>query len=164
MSRGVWIVMVVAPGGLCGELLPAQVPLPAKACDTVVLADTLLPGVANAWANAIALTSWARARGAPQFDDYLARDTFPSPPAGVDLRSAPGARRYRTRLTEGAKEGPNFAGHYTVVEWGCGSPCWQFAIIDARTGQILLYDPKAFYIRPPLFRRDSRLLIEDPTG
>jgi hypothetical protein len=33
-------------------------------------------------------------------------------------------------------EGPNFAGHYTVTHWGCGSNCWSIAIIDARNGNV----------------------------
>jgi hypothetical protein len=57
-------------------------------------------------------------------------------PAPVDLKSDPRARRYRTVLTEGARTGPNFAGHYTVVLWGCGSSCTTLAIVDAQTGRV----------------------------
>ncbi len=32
--------------------------------------------------------------------------------------------------------GPNFAGHYIIVEIGCGSPCIMMAIVDALTGRI----------------------------
>lgn len=39
-------------------------------------------------------------------------------------------------LHRGAKEGPNFAGHYTIVGWGCGSSCLEFAIVDASTGRV----------------------------
>jgi hypothetical protein len=57
--------------------------------------------------------------------------------------------------------GPDFAGHYTVAYWGCGSPCGRFAIIDARTGRVFMSDVSA-PVRP-LVRRDSRLLIVDGT-
>ena len=36
-------------------------------------------------------------------------------------------------------DGVNFAGHYVVASWGCGTGCAQFAIIDAITGD--LYAP-----------------------
>ena len=132
--------------------------------DVVVELDTNLPGVANSAVNAVALTPWARAHGAPAFRDYPAGEVYHVRPAPVDLRSAPGAREYRTVLTENARRGPNFAGRYTVVEWGCGSPCVQFAIIDAPTGRILLYQPDSTYMRSTMYRLDSRLLVEDPTG
>jgi hypothetical protein len=132
--------------------------------DVVVELDTNLPGVANSAVNAIALTPWARAHGAPAFGDYPAGEVYHGRPALVDLRSAPGARQYRTVLTKNARRGANFAGRYTIVEWGCGSPCVQFAIIDAPTGRILLYQPDSTYTRSPMYRLDSRLLVEDPTG
>ncbi len=37
------------------------------------------------------------------------------------------------------KPGPNFAGHYFVIRWGCGSQCVLMAIVDAKTG--IVYDP-----------------------
>jgi hypothetical protein len=37
---------------------------------------------------------------------------------------------------EGAAKGPNFAGQYTIIEWGCGSGCIAFAIVDAVSGRI----------------------------
>jgi hypothetical protein len=77
---------------------------------------------------------------------------------------------WRTRLREGAKTGPNFAGHYTVVRWGCGTDCTGIAIADAVTGTV--YFPQAlnslawvnvhdeiFRDGVLRFRRDSRLLI-----
>jgi hypothetical protein len=43
---------------------------------------------------------------------------------------------FRAEIRKGAAKGPNFAGHYTVVRWGCGSDCLQIAIVDARTGKV----------------------------
>ncbi len=40
-------------------------------------------------------------------------------------------------LREHSKEGPNFAGHYTVVFWGCGTACRELAIVDANTGKVV---------------------------
>jgi len=46
------------------------------------------------------------------------------------------AKRYRTVLREGAAGGPNFAGHYAVVSWGCGASCNDMAIVDTRSGKV----------------------------
>lgn len=96
----------------------------------------------------------------PRFEDYPARDTFRGTPAPVDLSSAEGARRFRTVLREGARKGPNFAGRYTYVQWGCGSPCQQFAIVDARTGRVT-FGPESLTVGAS-YRLDSELLIANP--
>jgi hypothetical protein len=57
-------------------------------------------------------------------------------PAPVQLGSARYGRAFRTRLREGAGGGPNFAGTFTVVIWGCGAPCQMVAVIDARSGRL----------------------------
>lgn len=42
---------------------------------------------------------------------------------------------FRTRIRDGMREGPNFAGHYSVVQIGCGTGCL-FAIVgDNNTGK-----------------------------
>lgn len=60
----------------------------------------------------------------------------------VDLKSHRNARMYRTNLRNAAKEGVNFAGHYILTGWGCGTNCLEWAIIDARTGRVFF--PKEF--------------------
>lgn len=43
---------------------------------------------------------------------------------------------YRTKITNEMKTGPNFAGHYAIIEIGCGTSC-RFAFIgDVVTGQV----------------------------
>jgi hypothetical protein len=46
------------------------------------------------------------------------------------------ARKFRTMIREGAKRGPNFAGHYTIVTWGAGLGTFSMAVVDAKTGSI----------------------------
>lgn len=53
----------------------------------------------------------------------------------VDL-STRNARMFRTNLRNAAKEGVNFAGHYVLTGWGCGTNCSEWAIIDARNGKV----------------------------
>src|SRR2546423_11174330 len=72
----------------------------------------------------------------PHFEQYAVADTFRGPSAPVDLTSEPGARRFRTVLTQGAAGGVNFAGHFTIVTWGCGTQCQSYAVIDASTGRV----------------------------
>jgi hypothetical protein len=64
-------------------------------------------------------------------------------------------------LREGARKGPNFAGHFTITYWGCGhTDCATLAIINARTGRVYF---APFDIESDIhYRRSSRLLLVDP--
>jgi hypothetical protein len=101
----------------------------------------------------------------PKFEDYPVNEKFRGEPASVKL-TTPRTRMFRTMIREGAKEGPNFAGHYTLVIWGCGSDCKGFAIVDARTGnaycfaEVLGVTTMPFQQLPSLdYRIDSKLLV-----
>jgi hypothetical protein len=54
----------------------------------------------------------------------------------VDLSSNKDARRFRTNLRNAAKDGVNFAGHYILTSWGCGTNCNDAAVIDAHNGKV----------------------------
>src|SRR5947208_3010419 len=71
----------------------------------------------------------------PLFGDFPSKGLFHGKPAPPILRTA-GQRLFRTRIREAAKGGPNFAGHYTIVEWGCGTSCISVAISDTETGMV----------------------------
>jgi len=43
---------------------------------------------------------------------------------------------YRTRLTDGVKGGVNFAGHYSLVQFGCGTGCNTGYMVDVTNGQV----------------------------
>jgi len=58
----------------------------------------------------------------------------------LDLKSNPIARMYRTLLRDEISKGPNFAGHYRVAIWGCGTSCAMFAIVNLKTGQVITPD------------------------
>lgn len=108
----------------------------------------------------------------PRFEGYRVGAQSQRAPATVAISSAE-ARQFRTKLREGAAKGPNFAGHYTIVAWGCGSSCDDWAIVDAVSGRVTFIDdlraisgthvdpekiggPEYLGLR---FRRDSNLLI-----
>jgi hypothetical protein len=104
----------------------------------------------------------------PRFEDYAVTKTFSGKPARPDV-SAGKAHLYRTEIRRQSKQGPNFASHFTVIQWGCGTCCHEFGIVDARTGRV--HFPKAISVvgclMPPEaqdsalvdYRLDSRLLI-----
>src|ERR1700744_3199878 len=75
------------------------------------------------------------AADSPRFEDYPAATDWhgPAPPVKLVTRSE---EMFQTRLTEGAKEPANFAGHYRFTFWGCGASCSASAIIDLETGDV----------------------------
>lgn len=87
----------------------------------------------------------------------------------IDYKASPDARAFRTRLSEAIKGGVNFAGHYIVAGWGCGTGCISGAIIDARNGRVYWpiqfnamsawYDGNDYADKPIEYRKDSRLLV-----
>jgi hypothetical protein len=118
-------------------------------------------GLPEAWfALLVGMTSGGTQGTAPppRFEDYPVGKIYEGKPAWSKLESA-AARLYRTRIREGVEKGwgvyggdsqtdrleraerpgANFAGHYIVIRWGCGSPCIQMAIVDAETGTV--YSP-----------------------
>jgi hypothetical protein len=102
----------------------------------------------------------------PQFGDYPVKEIYKGPVARVRLDS-PRARMFRTRLREDSRSGPNFAGHYTVVIWGCGTGCAQMGVVDSKTGRVYfppvewmdIPDMEDAEARGKFFRLDSKLLV-----
>lgn len=108
-----------------------------------------------------------QAEKVPTFGQYkvpVSKSRAKSP----DLKSHKDARLFRTNLRNATKEGVNFAGHYALTYWGCGSSCGVGAIVDLKTGKVFF--PKQLdgvwaqewpehKMIPFGFRRDSRLLI-----
>ena len=103
----------------------------------------------------------------PHFKDYPAGEIYKGPTAPLVLTR--NDLTYKTRLRSAAKnQKPNFAGHYILTTWGCGTECVDGAVIDAKTGKVYRWD---FTIccwwkpgiddnfKPIEFRTDSRLII-----
>jgi hypothetical protein len=136
------------------------------------------------------LALWALAQNStvvPRFEDFAVAETFAGRPIAPVLGTSE-ERRYQTVIRRGVAKGrgvkdgatgkelavaePNFAGHYVIVTWGCGSPCLMAAIVDLKTGRVFpppfhhgpghayFQVPWAFPAEPPLaYRLNSRLLI-----
>jgi hypothetical protein len=102
----------------------------------------------------------AGAEALPRFEEYLATARFHGSPAPVRIHSATYGRMFRTRLRKGALAGPNFAGAFTLVTWGCGTSCQITAVIDARTGRLSKQTLRT--TNGLQYRTGSRLVVADP--
>jgi hypothetical protein len=82
--------------------------------------------------------------------------------SAIPKLTSPEARAYRTRLRYAAKSGPDFADHYDMAVWGCGAGCLEFAVIDAKTGNVTFFPFTVSQSREKgdklNFRRDSRAI------
>lgn len=107
--------------------LPAPSPTPAAAPE-VIASD---PPVSEE----------IKALKLPASEDYpvAKSDMFKGTPAAPVLVGKR-ARMYKTVITSGAREGPDFAGRYTVVTWGAGMGNFSMVVVDAKTGK-LFYAP-----------------------
>ena len=103
---------------------------------------------------------------APQPQDFPA-EAFTGRKAPVALLSTKD-RGYRTRLRDASMQRPNFAGHYVLTTWGCGTSCSMGAAIDVRTGRVIWLpgavsgdrpEDTVAYDNPVISSVGSRLLV-----
>jgi hypothetical protein len=67
---------------------------------------------------------------------------------------------YRTVLRQEIAQGPNFAGHYRLAVLGCGSSCAMFAVVNLKTGRVIV--PKGFsYTSGVHFAVDQQKVFPD---
>lgn len=98
----------------------------------------------------------------PEFADYPSDEPFWGDPSNVDLKSHPQANNFRTLLQAASKEGTNFAGHYALATWGCGTSCQTIAMVDLVSGRV--YFPDFGAALGVGHRADSTLLVVNPPG
>jgi hypothetical protein len=102
----------------------------------------------------------------PDFKAFAVEKVYAGAPAAPKLSR--NQRTFRSKIREGAKSKVEFAGHYTVPRWGCGSGCSTFVIVDSITGAVYngfnVADLPAAWIEKHgeqeqmEFRPDSRLI------
>lgn len=110
------------------------------------------------------------AEDVPKFKDYAANKIYKGKYHPLVLNEY--GKMYRTRLREALKHPVNFAGHYIVTGWGCGSGgCNTCAVINVKTGiatscpvtLMSVYPLKPEYEdksgQEHIFRKNSRLMI-----
>ncbi len=107
---------------------------------------------------AIAQQNPVTPKALPRFEDYPAAPIFTGKPAKVNLASNRDARRFRTALTEAFTDESRFAGHYRVVEIGCGASCQSVWAVDLIDGSIYSLFTASY---GSVFRPDSRLIVKN---
>lgn len=71
------------------------------------------------------------------FADFSVPTVYPGPLRMPDFRGRDrDYATYRTRISEGIKAGPNFAGRYSLVQIGCGTGCRFVLLADVSTGKV----------------------------
>ena len=118
------------------------------------------------WSALTCLLAWeitlASTTKTPMFEEYPAKTVSIQEISKVDWASHPDAKIFRTRLREAIGQKPDFAGHYKVATWGCGTMCQTTALIDARDGKVYF---APFTSLPGVeHRANSRLLVENPAA
>ncbi len=103
-----------------------------------------------------AASATAQTARLPQFSDYPAGPLYRGRVAPLVEASSPRARLYRTATRRAMAEGVNFAGHYVLAMWGCGTECGDGHVVDARTGRAIADLP--FASAYTAFQATSRLI------
>lgn len=104
----------------------------------------------------------------PTFEQFKVADKFTGKPADPVMRTR-GHFAFRNAISRAEEQGPNFAGHYSIAQWGCGAGCVSIALVDSETGRVLegpfgelVYDLAKVYEgggEQLEFRVDSRLMV-----
>jgi hypothetical protein len=105
----------------------------------------------------------------PRFEEFPVTEKWQPPAAPVQLRTK-AESMFKTRLRAASKEKPNFAGHFRFTIWGCGSNCYEGAIVNLKSGEVIppprskaefpwLMCGSAFEDSNVEVRSDSRLFI-----
>jgi len=102
----------------------------------------------------------ALASNVPGFDDYPVKKISKDKIMVVDLKSHPKAGFFRSHLSEVKGRSANFAGHYVVVTWGCGTSCQTVALVEVKSGKIY-FAPFSTGLGSD-FRVDSSLFVDSP--
>jgi hypothetical protein len=74
------------------------------------------------------------------------------------------ATPYISQLNSAARQPINFAGHYILATWGCGSGCVMGGAIDTVTGRVVMLPFTVSnwplqVVEPLAFQKDSALLV-----
>jgi hypothetical protein len=100
-----------------------------------------------------------------RFEDFKVSDLYTGQMAKPNFLTDPPARGFRTVIREACSDSAiNFAGHYTIAEWGCGTECEMMALVDRISGRVFYSNKYLPYDSVDghwgiSFRKDSRLLV-----
>ncbi|MFO1150132.1 MAG: hypothetical protein U1E62_17280 [Alsobacter sp.] len=94
------------------------------------------------------------------FERYKAGPVYSDTPARPTLGKDRTFHEFRTAIRDGTTKGVNFAGHYRLIQVGCGSGCLFVFMVDVRTGMM-----KPSLAHEPVgntdfrYRKNSRLVL-----
>lgn len=90
-------------------------------------------------------------------------ELYQGTPKPIDFSSFSEAKLYYTRITESVKKGANFAGHFRLATWGCGTDCFGWALVNLNSGKIISYETANpnYHLRQT-FDLNSKYFILDP--
>ena len=83
--------------------------------------------------------------------------------AKPNFKTDPPALQFRTQIKNQCRsDGVNFAGHFTLTHWGCGSNCEEIAIVDRINGKIyysnlISLSNSIFY--EVKYKHDSKMIV-----
>ncbi|MDX0999925.1 hypothetical protein GOE20_03175 [Sinorhizobium medicae] len=106
--------------------------------------------------------AFANDRNAFEFSAFPAGKTYVGPTRKPDFKARDKEfSSFRTRILEGMKDGPRFAGEYSVIQFGCGTGCSGVVVANNRTGQLYSF-PRGGEFNQALtldFNIDSKLMV-----
>jgi|GEM_PF-1852957 len=70
----------------------------------------------------------------PKFRDYRVKNIYSGTTAKPIITKD--FRTFRTAIRRGADSEVEFAGHYTIPRWGCGTDCNGFVVVDSVSGKV----------------------------
>lgn len=106
------------------------------------------------------IAAWEEAD--PEAAAVKAEYTGPIANINFDSPNFPQAAQFKSAIEAAVSSGPNFAGHFVIAEWGCGSNCQDHAIVDVITGNIVAFGiPSESGLS---FSRESALIMTNPHG
>jgi len=70
----------------------------------------------------------------PKFREYPVKNIYHGEPAIPAITKE--FRMVRTTIRRGAKSDVEFAGHYSLPHWGCGTDCNGFVVVDSISGKV----------------------------
>ncbi len=91
------------------------------------------------------------------FKDYPA-NSYQGKLADPDFSTHPESKNFKTRISDACAKGVNFAGHYTLVVWGCGATCQRAVVVDRKTGEIFEGFHAALGAE---YKNDSKMIIKN---
>lgn len=91
------------------------------------------------------------------FKDFPA-EVYKGKLAYPDFSTNLDAKRFITRIKNECANGINFAGHYTLVTWGFGSPCQSGVVVNRKTGEIFGGSETALGSE---FKKNSKMIIKN---